>query len=410
MNKATRRKWRSRSWKLLLLVIVAAGIVMALQPRPVPVDLTQVVRGPLEVTLDHEGKTRVRDRFIVSTPLAGRISRIDLEPGDRVSRERTLLATVKSQDPEFLDPRSKAEAEARVLAARSALERAGAERSRLEVDHRQAETDLKRARQLLERGVLSQSDFDTAESRAASLQQALESAKAAIRVTRFELQAAEARLLEPRPDDELRPALSDHRFVRIYAPIDGIILRRFRESAAVVPEAEPLLEIADLTSLEVVADFLSTDAVVIRPGMPVIIDRWGGESALAGKVRRIEPGGFMKISALGVEEQRVNVVVDFEDPSEAWQRLGDEYRVEVRVVTWRADDVLLVPIGALFRRGDDWAVFVVDGDLARLRTVELGRRDSLQAEVIEGLEVGEQVIMYPPDRVTEGVEVVSRAG
>jgi HlyD family secretion protein len=410
MNKVTRRRWLSRLGKLLLLVVVAVGVMMALRPRPVPVDLARVVRGPLEVTLDHEGKTRVRDRFVVSTPLAGRISRVDLEPGDRVSKDRTLVATVESQGPEFLDPRLKAEAEARVLAARSSLERANAERSRLEVDHRQAETDLERSRQLLEKGVLSQADFDAADSRAAALQQALESAEAAIRVARFELQATEARLLDPLPTGELQPGVFDRRLVRIFAPVDGIVLKRFRESAAVVPEAEPLLEIADLQALEVVADFLSTDAVMIRPDMPVIIDRWGGQVPLRGRVRRVEPGGFMKISALGVEEQRVNVVVDFEDPTEAWQRLGDEYRVEVRVVTWKADDVLLVPIGALFRRGDDWAVFVVDGNLARLRTVELGRRDSLQAEVIEGLEVDEPVILYPPDRVIEGVEVVPRTG
>ncbi len=408
MNKATRRKWRSRLWKLLLLSVVVAGIVMALQPRPVPVDLTPVVRGPLQVTLDHEGKTRVRDRFVVSTPLAGRVSRIDLEPGDRVMKGRTLLATVKSQGPEFLDPRSKAEAEARVLAARSALERANAERSRLAVDHRQAETDLERSRQLLEKGVLSRADFDAAKSRADALQEALESADAAIRVARFELQATQARLLDPPPDGNPGGAASDHRLVRIHAPIDGVVLKRFRESEAVVPQSEPLLEIADIGGLEVVADFLSTDAVMIHPGMPVVIDRWGGEAPLAGEVRRIEPGGFMKISALGVEEQRVNVIVDFEAPAEAWRRLGDDYRVEVRVVVWKTDDALLVPIGALFRQGDDWAVYVADENLARLRRLELGRRDNLQAEVLEGLEAGEQVVMYPPDRVKEGVEIVPR--
>jgi HlyD family secretion protein len=408
MNKTTRKKWRSRLWKGLLLIAVVALVVIALRPRPVAVDLATVERGPLQVTLDHEGKTRVRQRFVISTPLAGRVRRIDLEPGDRVSKNETLLATVESQGPEFLDPRSKAEAEARVRAAQSGLERAEAERSRLQVELRLAETDLERARQLLDKGVLSRASFDSAESRAAAAQEAVESAGAAIGVARFELEAARARLLDPdrtehTPTDGSRP-----RLVQIRSPIDGIVLKRFRESAAVVPSAEPLLELADLRDLEVIADFLSTDAVTIRPGMRAIIDRWGGESPLEGKVRRIEPSGFMKISALGVEEQRVNVLVEFEDPAEAWQRLGDEYRVEVRVVAWETPDALLVPVAALFRRGEQWAVFETKEDRAHLRPVTLGRRDNLQAEVLEGLEEGTSVIMYPPDRIADGIEVVRR--
>ncbi len=408
MNKTTRKKWRSRLWKGLLLIAVVALVVIALRPRPVAVDLATVERGPLQVTLDHEGKTRVRQRFVITTPLSGRIRRIDLEPGDRVSKNRTLLATVESQGPEFLDPRAKAEAEARLQAAASALQGAEAERSRLRVELRLAETELERSRQLLEKGVLARASFDSAESRAAAAGQAVESAEAAIRVARFELEASRARLLDPDGTAGLSPNGSRPRLVQIHSPIDGIVLKRFRESAAVVPLAEPLLEIADLRDLEVIADFLSTDAVTIRPGMRAIIDRWGGESPLEGKVRRIEPSGFMKISALGVEEQRVNVLVDFEDPAEAWQRLGDEYRVEVRVVAWETPDALLVPVAALFRRGERWAVFETKEDRAHLRPVTLGRRDNLQAEVLEGLEEGARVILYPPDRVVDGLEVVSR--
>ncbi|RPI17972.1 MAG: HlyD family efflux transporter periplasmic adaptor subunit, partial [Acidobacteria bacterium] len=335
MKKTSNRRLRSLVWKALVLAVLVAGVVLVLRPKAVPVDIAEATRGPLRVTLDQEGKTRVGDRFLISAPLAGRIQRIALEPGDRVYRNRTVLATIESRGPECLDPRLRSEAEARVRAMDSALSQARAERNRLAVELHLAETELNRSRRLLEKGLVAQASFDQAQSRAGAARQAVEAADAAIRVAGFELEAARARLVEP--DQEPAQAADGTRLVRMSSPIDGVVLKRLRESEMVVPEGEPLLEIADLADLEIVADFLSADAVAIKPGMPAVVERWGGEAPLKGRVRRIEPAGFMKISALGVEEQRVNVIVDFQDAREAWDRVGDQYRVEVRVIVWESE-------------------------------------------------------------------------
>lgn len=194
------------------------------------------------------------------------------------------------------------------------------------------------------------------------------------------------------------------------APVDGVILKRLRESESVVPVGEPLLEIGDPKRIEIVADLLSTDAVRISPGTPVLIDEWGGDHPLHGRVRRVEPSGFMKVSALGVEEQRVNVIIELEDPASAARKLGDGYRVEVRVVVWREDSVLKVPTGSLFRRGDEWAVFVIEEGRARLHIVKLGQRNQSEGQITSGLSAGQVVVLHPPDTLTDGMRVVVRGG
>ncbi len=394
-------------WIAAALVVVVL-IAVALAPHPVEVDVAAVTRGAMQVTLDQEGKTRVRERYVVSAPVAGQILRIELEPGDPVRAGATPLVTLLPIDPSPLDARSRAEAEGRVRAAEGSLERATAERQRAAAQDDLARTELARTRKLLGVGVATQEALDNAAAAAAASREALAASEAAVRAAAGELAAARAAVevaasaAEPRGDDG--------RALVVRSPVDGVVLRRMRESRAVVGAGEPLIEVGDPGNLEVVADYLSRDAVKIAAGMPVRIDQWGGDTTLNGSVTRVEPSGFMKVSALGVEEQRVNVIVAFDDPAAAWKALGDAYRVETRTVVWQQDDVVHVPASALFRHGDGWAVFRLDGDRARLVPVQVGRRNGLQAQVLSGLEPGDEVVSHPSDDVGDGVRVRRRAG
>jgi len=386
----------------LVLVVLAA---IFLVPKPVPADLATVTRGPLRVTLDHEGKTRIRNRFVISAPVAGRVRRVELEPGDPVVAHKTLLATFDPQSASLLDARSRAEAEAAARAAQASLSGARAELKRAVAESDLAEADLQRTRSLESQSVASRQALDAAEARARSAAEGVQAAQAKVAQTTHELEQARARAESPEAPRRGQGSLP---VIELRSPVDGVVLQRYRQSAAVVPMGEPLLEVADPADLEVIADFLSTDAVQMRPGMPVIIDRWGGGVDLRGRVKRVEPAGFTKISALGVEEQRVYVVVSFEDPRTAWKALGDDFRVEVRVVVWEGSNVLQVPTSSLLRDGARWAVFAVVGGRARRRPVEIGHRTGLEAEVVAGLEQGQTVIAHPSDAVVEGARVRQR--
>jgi HlyD family secretion protein len=388
-------------WRTVAVVLVVAAILaVALWPEAIEVDTARVVRAPLQVTIDEEGETRVHDRFVVSAPVAGRLQRIDLKPGDPVRRGKTVVARLTPAPPTLLDARARTELTAAVDSARATLGQAQAERARTEATLERARSTLQRQERLAEAGAISTDDLESARTEVRAAEQVHKAAQFAVTVAQAQLDAARARL--QRPDGASRA-------VDVVSPIDGVILRRFRESEAVVPAGEPLVEIGDPTAIEVVADLLSTDAVRVSAGDPVLIEQWGGGHALAGRVERVEPSGFMKVSALGVEEQRVNVIVDFADPATASRVLGDGYRVEVRIVEAEVDNALTVPIGSLFRRGDAWAVFVVDGD-GRVRVLEvtLGRRNSAIAEVTGGLREGQRVVLHPPDTLVDGTRVIER--
>ncbi|MEL7059651.1 MAG: efflux RND transporter periplasmic adaptor subunit [Acidobacteriota bacterium] len=397
---ASRKKatGRFRRWLLIAVGVGAlALLVLALRDTPTQVEFATVTRGPFEVILDEEGETRVRDRYTVSAPLAGRARRIELEPGDPVRAGETVLATFVPADPTPLDARSRAEARAQVRAAEAALGRARADRERAVAELELAETERRRMTRLVEDEVVSRERFDAADVTARTRREALEAARFAVATAVGELEVARARLLQGQA--------ADGEAIELLAPIDGVVLRRLRESEAVVAAGESLLEIADPRQLEIVVDFLSTDAVRIASGMPVRIERWGGDRTLEGSVRRVEPSGYTKISALGVEEQRVDVVVDFDDPRAAWEALGDGFRVEVVVVVWQDDDVLQVPSGALFRDGGAWHVFAVaDGAIER-RAVDVGARQALTAQILGGLDEGETVVLFPPDGLESGAAV-----
>jgi HlyD family secretion protein len=318
----------------------------------------------------------------------------------------TVVAVFEPAAPVALDARTLAEARASVRASRARLDRARAQREAAEAERDFAAAELERITSLHRAGLASRQQLDSARTAARSASEQLQASESAVRGALHELESANATLIEPGVD-----VVDDDRALWIRSPVDGVVLTRYRESESVVPSGEPLLEVADPDRIEVVADFLSTDAVRMRPGMPALIERWGGEAPLEATVRRIEPAGFMKVSALGVEEQRVNVIADIDVPRERWSALGDAYRVEMRVVLWQADDVLQVPTSALFRDSTgSWSVWLDDDGEARATTVEIGHRNGRAAEVVSGLAAGDRVIVHPPDSVEDGTPIGAHTG
>ncbi len=379
-------------------------IIVSLMPKPQPADFATVERGPLQVTIDEEGETRVRDRYRVSAPHAGRVLRIELEPGDVVIAEETVLATFQPSDPVLLDARSRAEAQARVGAARAAVGRVEADLERTRAELRFSEAELGRYRKLAAQEIVSQERLEQAELEHDTKVKAVNAAEFSARAATHDLAVARASLVEAGSET----AVAANEPIALRSPVSGTVLRRLRESEAVVPAGEPLLEVADPQRMEIVSDLLSTDAVRVKPGQKVLVERWGGDRPLQAVVRRVEPYGYTKISALGVEEQRVNVVMDFEDSQEAWEALGDGYRVEVRIVIWEQSDVVRVPTSSLFRSGERWAVYVADAGVAHLREVDIGQRNGLHAQVLAGLEPGQTIIIHPSDAVADDVKVEQR--
>ena len=389
-----------RHARLVAAVLAVAGLAaVALWPATIDVDFAPAVRGPLRVTIDEDGQTRVRDRFVVSAPVAGRVERIELEPGDTVVRGVTVVARVRPAPAPLLDARTRSELAAAVETARAAVGQARAERERATAVLDRAETTLGRQQTLAKSAAISGDELDAAVASAKAARSVLAAATFAVQRAERELQLATARLASP---------AAAGRPVEVIAPVNGVVLRRLRQSEAVVPIGEALLEIGDADCLEIVADLLSTDAVRVAPGNRVLVEQWGGRTTLDGVVRRVEPSGFTKISALGVEEQRVNVVVDFASIPEASRTLGDGYRVEIRVVVWEQTDVIAVPIGSLFRRGNGWAVFVAENGRARLRPVGVGERNTQDAQITSGLTAGEIVVLFPPDTLNDGSRIKKR--
>jgi len=402
--KLSRRTWTIGG----ITTVVVLLILLSLQPQPVGVDIAPVTRGDLLVTIDDEGQTRLKDVYVVSAPVAGRVRRIDIEAGDAVSAGDTVLALFEPSDPAMLDVRSRTEAEAAVKAAEAAIGLAEAEQSRARAQLDFADAELRRAEPLAERGTISQATLDQRQLSVRTAQAQLAQATANLRKIRADLETARATLITAQ---EVEDGLgrSDDVLIPVRAPISGRVLRVLQESEGVLAAGTPLMELGDPAELEIVVDLLSTDAVKIATGDRVIVDDWGGEQPLDGQVRLVEPFGFTKISALGIEEQRVNVVIDFVSPQADWQSLGHGYRVETQVVIQDRKDVLKVPVSALFRSGESWAVFVDDGGTAALREITLGRRNTLEAEVTDGLEADDTVILHPSDAVQDGVDIERRA-
>jgi HlyD family secretion protein len=405
--------WMKRAVEVLAAMAAVAAVTWFAWPRPVLVDLATAARGPMEVTVDDDGKTEVRHVYTVSAPIAGKVLRIShpagdpgisRHVGDQVTADETVVAVMQPMAPSFVDVRLREQLEAEVAAADAAIAQAQADVRRLQAALDLSRTELRRAETLARTNTISAQALDKARSDVETNDAALASAKAQIDVRRSQRASLSAQLIDPA---SAVAASNSSCCVQIRAPVTGRVLKIIQDSEAVVPAGAPLLEIGDPLDLDVVADLLSTDAVQISAGSPVRIDGWGG-SPIQGRVTRVDPAGFLKVSALGIEEQRVHVTIDFIDPPEAWSRLGHDYRVVVHVTVWGGEQVLNIPVGALFRRGDDWAVFSVREDRAHTTLVQIGHRNNRAAEVLSGLSAGDRVVLHPSDRVTDGITVAAR--
>jgi HlyD family secretion protein len=387
------------------LLALAAVLVFAFWPRPVPVELVRVGRGPLRVTVDEDGRTRIRERYVVSAPLAGQLRRIELHAGDAVAAGRTVVAAVDPVEPGLIDARTRAQLEARLRAAAAQLDLAGPRVERARAAHELAQLDLTRTVTLADQRAVARQELDRAREVARAAAEDLKAAEYARQIAGFELEQARAALARSAPGGPPADCAGEWWIV---SPIDGYVLRVWNEDAGFVPPGTRLIELGDPTDLEVEIDVLSSDAVRIRPGARVLFEHWGGDAPLEGRVRVVEPAGFLKISALGVEEQRVTVIADFTTPPAQRRALGDAYRVEARIVVWEADDVLKVPVGALFRSRGAWAVFALRGGRARLTPVEIGPGNGRETEIRRGLAEGDDVIVHASDKVDDGVAVTRR--
>lgn len=409
------RKTRTKCavWTVVLALAVA-GLAWFAWPQPIPVDLATVSRGPMEVTVDDKGKTEIRHVYTVSAPVAGKVLRISNPPGDegisrhvgdQVIANNTVVAVMQPMTPSFIDFRSREETEAAVAAADAAVKYAEAEVRRLDAAVNFYHAEYQRAQALARTQTVSVEALDKAKFDAANNEASLASAKAQVEVWQSVRQSLADRLISPTnataPTD---PACC----IQLRAPVNGRVLKVIQKSEAAVQAGTPLIEIGDPLDLDVVADLLSTDTVQIKPRAPVRIDDWGGPPIRA-RVTRIDPAGFTKISALGIEEQRVHVTIDFVDPPAVWSRLGHDFRLIVHVTIWRSDNALTVPVSALFRSGDRWAVFALGNSRARTSPIEIGHRNNRVAEIVSGLAAGDHVIMHPSDQIRDGVSVSERA-
>jgi len=395
------RKWIRRGSLALAALFVVGLIVVAWIPNPVEVEVATVARGPLVVTVNEDGRTRVKDRYVVSSPITGSLARPELEAGDTIE-EGQVLARLVPLPPPLLDSRTRAEAKARADAAQASVRqsRAAVNRARYERDFAKQESE--RALAVVKQGGLARSDADRAVSNYRSAEEQLSSANFGARVAEHEHKLAQTALLQ------LSGKAEDTEQLEISSPVAGQVLKVFQESEGVVQGGTAIVELGDPGALEVVVDVLSQDATRIPGGAPTTIERWGGKIPLRGHVRVVEPSAFTKLSALGVEEQRVNVIIDLDEERERWSTLGDGYRVEARISVWEGEDVLRLPASAVFRSEEAWATFVVEEGTAALREVEIGETNGLETEVLSGLEEGAVVIAYPSDSVRDGVSVRAR--
>ncbi|MGE3310140.1 MAG: efflux RND transporter periplasmic adaptor subunit [Limisphaerales bacterium] len=437
------RKARRRWLPWLGALVLVSAIVAGLRPRPIPVELGRVIRGPLRVTVNEEGRTRIRNRYTVFAPVAGQLRRITLKAGEPVRAGETVVAILDPVPSSLLDLRTLSLAEARRDAAAAQLAKA-------REAFRFARMDLERSKKLHAEGSVSARELENAQWREAAAAQESNAAESALRLAEAELaefgviyppaREPGARLslhdshspetavagtaqsngtaagpgdISQQPTSEERavvgepsePSSQSRRPVEVLAPVSGKVLQVPEASTRVVAPGTALLQLGDSTDLEVVIEVLSREGASILPGALVELHHWGGDTPLEARVRLVEPSAFTKISALGVEEQRVNVIADLVTPPEQRPGLGDRFRVEARIVVWETRETLKVPSGALFRRGDDWAAFTLENGRTALQRVQVGHRSDTEVEILEGLRADQEIVLYPGDRIREGVRV-----
>ncbi len=416
------KKWLRWIFWISLVAVVAVAIGLSTRPKPAAVETTEAATGPMRVTVGGRGRTRVQDQYVVNAPVHGNLERIELHAGDPVD-EGDVLARIEAIAPPLLDQTQRQELAARAEASGAAERQASAGVARADSRLKFAKKDLARVRSLFDDGTMSRAELEAAELDAETARKDLESAKFGARVAKHEKSMAEAALaranrqpadegkpktktkIEPEGEGDRKPANIDE--LSIVAPVEGRVLKIVRKSEGVVQPGEPLLEVADLRALEVVVDLLTTDAVKVTQGDEVELLRWGGEGPLHGRVRLIEPAAFTRVSALGVEEQRVNVIIDLDEPPEERPRLGDGFALDAEIVVWSQPEVLKLPLSALFRDSEGWNCYVVEGGVAKRRPVELGQRNDFEVQITSGVTAGEQVVLHPSDRISDGTQVTT---
>lgn len=396
---------RKRLFIFAVLAVMALIILYGFMLRPVPIEAAKVSRGPLKETIEEEGKTLVKDRFVISAPITGFMRRIKLEIGDPVEKGQIVVELEPSRSG-VLDSGSRTSAEAAVAAAeaglRAAEERAGA----VAADADYAKSNLGKRKKLFESRQIAKIEMEQTESEAKRMEAERLAAEVTVKTARSELERAHTALHYAGAG--VAGLANQGRIESIRSPISGRVLKKHREGEGAVNSGDLLIDVGDTSRLEVRVEVVPADAVKIKPGMPVLFGRWDGDEALSGKVKTVEPQAFTKVSSLGVEEQRVLVIADFTSLPESWQKLGDSYRVEARFIIWEGKDVLQVPAGALFRQGEKWAVLVVQDGKARQRGVTVGHANGLAAEIVSGLAEGDEVVLHPQDSVKDGVRVKVR--
>ncbi len=389
--------WLKRFVLFSLIIAIAAGIYLAVREKPIFIDAVTVSSGPMKVTIDEEGVTRVRDIYTVSSPVAGHLDRVTLEEGSPVAANQTVIASIHPLDPPFIDERTRTELVAAVEASRSAVSLAEYELQSAETELKLAESEYKRSTELAKTNIISERSLEQAYSNFKRQKAQVATAKAAIRLRRAELASAEARLAQP--SDIAMSSKQTGCCITINAPVDGIVLKVLAKSEQAVVPGSKIAEIGDPRDLEIVVDLLSSDAVKIKPGTKVTITEWGGDQDLQATVRRIDPAAFTKVSALGIEEQRVNAILDLQ---QAPPGLGHGYRTYARLTIWEGENVLQVPIGAMFRTDGSWAVFLVINNRAELQKIAIGQMNEHYSEVLSGLQDGDRVVVYPSDLIEQG--------
>jgi HlyD family secretion protein len=380
---------------VILILVLAGLVVIALLPSPSKVEAARAERGPLRVTIDEEGEARAHDSFVIAATVAGRLRRVELHDGDRVASGQ-IVAVI---EPSPLDPREREEVIARVQSAEALKREADQRVEQARAEYEQARLERERAEKLAKDGLVSIQSFEQAKSAEVTSAKEVEATRFKAQAAASEVKAARAGLIA------IEGRKGQARLVSLRSPVGGRVLRIAEKSERVVAAGTPIIVLGDPNKLEVVVDLLSTDAVKVKPGMMVLLQGWGGEGDLRARVRTVESSAFTKVSALGIEEQRVNIVADFLDPPGA---LGDGYRVEARIIIWESEDALKVPSSALFRQGDGWGVFVIEGDRARTRGVEIGHRSQFEVEILGGVVEGEQVILHPANQIADGARVEVR--
>ncbi|HNZ64841.1 MAG TPA: HlyD family efflux transporter periplasmic adaptor subunit [Smithella sp.] len=397
MNHALRRQ----VFIISIVLIVVGLLIYGFLPPTREVDLFSVTRGPLQITIEEEGRTRLKDRFTISAPTAGYLRRITAKVGDAVDKGQ-IVAALEPLQSQALDPRTRATAEAAVASADAAL-KAAIEREKVtNADVVYLEQRQARLKALYDKGSISKDQFDQINSEAQKARAFQLSAAAEVSVAHSELERAKIVLRN------FSSVKGNGNIMAVTSPVNGAVFRVYHESEGAVNMGEPLMDIGDPGNIEVLVEVLSSDAVKIKKGTAVLFKRWGNDAPLNGTVRLIEPAGFTKISSLGVEEQRVLVLADITSPRNQWDVLGDGFRMEAHFVIWEGENILQIPASALFRSGREWAVFVAENGRARKRLLTIGQRNGLAAQVVSGLKEKEKVIAYPDDTISEGTKITQR--